>query len=130
MNYEMQSIKQKPTLFVIDDTPDNLALISELLKNIYHVKVATSGEKALDYFEKQELPDLILLDIMMPGLSGYDVLKHLKSKPKTRDIPVIFLTAMSTVEDEKKGLEMGAVDYITRHLAKLMCIPQQNHGQS
>lgn len=107
----------KATLLVVDDTPDNLMLMSGLLKHLYRIKVANSGEKALAYLDEHEVPDLILLDIMMPGLSGYEVLARLKAKEKTRDIPVIFLTAMSAMEDEKKGLEMGAVDYITKPIS-------------
>jgi putative two-component system response regulator len=102
---------------VVDDTADNLSLMSELLKDIYKVKVANSGEKALKYVQGDHKPDLILLDIMMPGLSGYDVIRELKANPDTRSIPVIFLTAMSAAEDEKKGLEMGAADYVTKPIS-------------
>jgi putative two-component system response regulator len=105
---------QKPTVLVVDDTPDNLTLMSGLLKNLYRVKVANSGEKALKIVQASEKPDLILLDIMMPGLSGYEVCKILKDDPATRDIPIIFLTAMVATEDEKKGLELGAADFITK----------------
>ena len=107
----------RATILVVDDTLDNLTLMSGLLKDLYRVKVANSGEKALKYLENDAMPDLILLDIMMPGLSGYDVIKELKSNYKTKDIPVIFLTAMTSMEDEKKGLEMGAVDYITKPIS-------------
>lgn len=110
-------LSEKPTIFVVDDTPDNLSLMSSLLKPLYRVKVANCGERALAYLENNDIPDLILLDIMMPGLSGYEVLSYLKSTTKTRDIPVVFLTAMSSMEDEKKGLEMGAVDYITKPIS-------------
>ena len=105
---------QKPTVLVVDDTLDNLTLMSGLLKNLYRVKVANSGEKALKIVQASEKPDLILLDIMMPGLSGYEVCKILKDDPATRDIPIIFLTAMVATEDEKKGLELGAADFITK----------------
>jgi putative two-component system response regulator len=108
---------QRATILVVDDTPDNLTLMSSLLKDLYKVKVANSGEKALKYLEGDSKPDLILLDIMMPGLSGYDVIKELKANPSTHDIPVVFLTAMSAMEDEKKGLEMGAADYITKPIS-------------
>jgi putative two-component system response regulator len=107
----------RPTILVVDDTADNLSLMSELLKDIYKVKVANSGEKALKYVQGDHKPDLILLDIMMPGLSGYDVIRELKANPDTRSIPVIFLTAMSAAEDEKKGLEMGAADYVTKPIS-------------
>jgi len=104
----------RPTILVIDDTADNLTLMSELLNERYSVKLANSGEKALRFLEGDLKPDLIFLDIMMPGVSGYDVIEVLKSRPATRDIPVIFLTAMTSVEDEKKGLELGAADYVTK----------------
>ncbi|MDP3023356.1 MAG: two-component system response regulator [Sulfuricurvum sp.] len=107
----------RPSILVVDDTTDNLTLISALLNDFYKIKVANSGEKALKYLEGDSNPDLILLDIMMPVLSGHDVIRRLKSNPKTRDIPVIFLTAMSEPEDEKKGLELGAVDYITKPIS-------------
>jgi len=104
----------RPTILVIDDTADNLTLMSELLTDRYSVKLANSGEKALRFLEGALKPDLIFLDIMMPGVSGYDVIEVLKSRPATKDIPVIFLTAMTSVEDEKRGLEMGAADYVTK----------------
>ena len=104
----------KPTILVVDDTPDNLSLMSGLLKDTYRVKLAINGEKALQLAQADSKPDLILLDIMMPGLSGYDVCQILKADPATRDIPIIFLTAMTVTEDEKKGLEMGAADFITK----------------
>ena len=105
---------QKPTILVVDDTPDNLALMSGLLKDRYRVKVANNGEKAIKIVQSESPPDLILLDIMMPGLSGYDVCKILKADPHSRHIPIIFLTAMTATDDEKKGLELGAVDFITK----------------
>lgn len=116
-SHNTTEMNAKATILVIDDTADNLSLISGLLKNSYHTKVANNGEKALKYLESNENPDLILLDIIMPDLSGYDVLALLKANEKTRNIPVVFLTAMSSPEDEKKGLEMGAVDYITKPIS-------------
>jgi putative two-component system response regulator len=108
---------ERSTIFVVDDTTDNLLLMTDLLNDIYKVRVANNGQKALKYLQNNTHPDLILLDIMMEGLSGHDVIRELKADPKTRDIPVIFLTAMSAPEDEKKGLEMGAVDYITKPIS-------------
>ena len=105
------------TVLVVDDTPDNLALMSGLLKDRYRVKVANSGERALKVARGDEKPDLILLDIMMPGLSGHDVCVQLKGDPATCDIPVIFLTAMTAPEEEQAGLELGAVDYITKPIS-------------
>jgi putative two-component system response regulator len=105
---------RRQTILVVDDTLDNLTLMSGLLKDFYKVRIANSGEKALKAVQGDNPPDLILLDIMMPGLSGYDVCKILKDDPATRSIPIIFLTAMTATEDEKKGLEMGAADFITK----------------
>jgi putative two-component system response regulator len=103
----------KATVMVVDDTPDNLALMSVLLRDHYIVRVANSGERALRLAESNP-PDLILLDVMMPGMNGYEVCQRLKATAGTRDIPVIFLTAKAEMEDERKGLELGAVDYITK----------------
>jgi len=105
---------EKHTVLVVDDTPDNLALMSGLLKSTYRVKLASSGARALQISTMQPRPDLILLDIMMPEMDGYQVMQRLKADPETADIPVIFLTAMSATDDEQAGLDMGAVDYITK----------------
>jgi putative two-component system response regulator len=108
---------ERSTILVVDDTPDNLALVSALLKDSYKVKVANNGEKALSIARSATPPDLILLDIMMPGLDGYAVCRELKSHSYTRDIPIIFLTALNDIEDERKGLELGAVDYILKPIS-------------
>ena len=105
---------ERKTILIVDDAPDNLTYLSALLKDAYQTKVATSGEKALRIAETAPMPDLILLDISMPEMSGYEVCQRLKENEQTRTIPVIFLTAMSEAEDEEKGLELGAVDYITK----------------
>ena len=107
----------KPTVLVVDDTPDNLSLMSALLKDLYKVKVANHGERGLRIANSDPPPDLILLDIMMPDIDGYEVCARLKAEPRTRDIPVIFLTARSEVEDETRGLELGAADYITKPIS-------------
>ncbi|HKO94585.1 MAG TPA: two-component system response regulator [Polyangiaceae bacterium] len=101
----------------MDDTPDNLLIMSNLLKDRYVVKVANSGSKALTLARGQNPPDVILLDIMMPEVSGHDVARSLKADPKTRDIPIIFLTALSSTEDETLGLTLGAADYITKPIS-------------
>ena len=108
---------KKDTLLVVDDTPENLTLMAGILKDAYRVKVATTGEKAITIAKNEPHPDLILLDIMMPELDGYEICRRLKSQPETRDIPVIFLTALSEIKDEKQGLEAGAVDYITKPIS-------------
>lgn len=101
-------------VLVVDDSPENIDLLGNVLKQDYEIKVALSGEKALKLAGSEKPPDIILLDIMMPGMDGYEVCRRLKSDAKTQDIPVIFVTSMSEVEDETKGLEVGAVDYITK----------------
>lgn len=111
---QVSEVASKPTILVVDDTPDNLSLMSGLLKDSYKLKVANSGEKALKIARSDKPPDLILLDIMMPEMSGYEVCTALKDAPATRDIPIIFLTAIIDMEEEKRGLDMGAVDYITK----------------
>jgi putative two-component system response regulator len=107
----------KPTILVVDDTPDNIDLLCAVLENDYRTKVAVNGERALKIANGDVKPDLILLDIMMPGMSGYEVCQALKASEATRDIPVIFVTAMSEVTDEQKGLGLGAVDYITKPIS-------------
>jgi putative two-component system response regulator len=102
------------TILAIDDSPENLAVLSGLLQPFYRIRVANSGAKALRIAKTEPYPDLILLDVMMPELDGYQVLEQLHADPVTRDIPVIFVTAMDSAESELHGLEMGAVDYITK----------------
>lgn len=114
---EENIILEKPTVLVVDDTPDNLTLMSGLLKDQYKVKIANNGERALKVVQTGTLPDIILLDIMMPVMDGYETCRHLKANTETRDIPVIFLTAKAEVEDEMKGFELGAVDYITKPIS-------------
>jgi putative two-component system response regulator len=107
----------RPTILVADDSPQNIELLSRVLGQEYRIKVATSGEKALKLVYSDEPPDLILLDIMMPDLSGHEVCRRIKANPDRRQIPVIFVTAMCTVEDESLGLALGAVDYITKPIS-------------
>jgi two-component system, sensor histidine kinase and response regulator len=116
-NYAVQSrntSKEGKIILVVDDTPANIQILVEVLKNEYKTIVATNGERALRLAAKDPVPDLILLDVMMPVMDGYEVCARLKSDEKTRNIPVIFVTAKSEVEDELKGFELGAVDYIIK----------------
>ncbi len=99
-------------ILIVDDTPINIGVISGALKEIYKTKVATNGEKALAIASGEEKPDLILLDVMMPGMDGYEVCRRLKGDPNTQKIPVIFLTGQTGTEDETRGFDVGAVDYI------------------
>ena len=108
---------RKNTVLVVDDSPENIDLLGNVLKRDYEIKVALNGAKALKIAGSENPPDIILLDIMMPGMDGYEVCRRLKSDAKTQDIPVIFVTSMSEVEDETKGLEVGAIDYITKPIS-------------
>jgi putative two-component system response regulator len=105
---------EKPTILVVDDTPENIEILAGTLKSDYKIKVANNGKTALKIAQKMPMPDLILLDVMMPEMDGYEVCERLKSQPNTAQIPVIFVTAKISPEDEINGLQVGAVDYITK----------------
>ncbi len=106
--------RKSPLVLVVDDTPQILALIHSLLRSSYQVKSANNGKKGLQIAQSDPAPDLILLDIMMPDMDGYAVCRALKQNPRTRDIPVIFLTAKTDIEHEEEGFALGAVDYVTK----------------
>ena len=108
---------EKQTVLVVDDTPANIKVLMETLKEDYRIVAAVNGERALQLAASDSNPDIILLDVMMPEMNGYEVCAKLKAEVKTRDIPVIFVTAMSDTQDETKGLELGAVDYITKPIS-------------
>jgi phosphoserine phosphatase RsbU/P len=107
-----QNEEQKKIVLVVDDAPANIRVVNEILHETYKVRIATNGAKALELAKVMPAPDLILLDVVMPGLDGYEVCTRLKADPATRDIPVIFLTGQTETTDETKGFEVGAVDYI------------------
>ena len=109
--------EEKPCILVVDDTPDNIELLTGLLENDYRIKAAPNGIIALKAVKAGGIPDLILLDIMMPGMDGFEVCEKLKEDPVTRDIPVIFITAKNEVDDETKGFELGAVDFISKPIS-------------
>jgi len=118
----------KSTILVVDDTPDNLSLMSNLLNGNYEVKIANGGARALKIAASEFPPDLILLDIMMPGMDGYEVCRQLKLNPITMNIPVIFLTAKNEIADEEKGLALGAIDYITKPISPPIVLARvKNH---
>ena len=102
------------TILVVDDTRENLEVIGGILRKKYRVRVANSGQRALKAAVMDPRPDLILLDVMMPDIDGYTVIRELKASPETKQIPVIFVTAMDSDQDEEFGLSLGAVDYVTK----------------
>ena len=106
----------RPKILVVDDIPSNVHVLSRVLKDDYDIYFATDGEKALDLVQAR-MPDLVLLDIMMPGMDGFEVCRRIKCDPATHDIPVIFISAKSEVEDETRGLEVGAIDFITKPIS-------------
>ena len=108
---QQAAVAQK-LILIVDDTPTNIGVISGALKDTYKTKIATNGEKALALASAEEKPDLILLDIVMPGMDGYEVCSRLKSDAATSEIPVIFLTGQTDAQDETRGFEVGAVDYV------------------
>jgi sigma-B regulation protein RsbU (phosphoserine phosphatase) len=108
----MSETSTQKSILIVDDTPINIGVISGALKDSFKTKVATNGEKALAIASGEDKPDLILLDVMMPVMDGYEVCRRLKANPETQNIPVIFLTGQTGTEDETKGFEVGAVDYI------------------
>lgn len=111
----MTNRTNKPTILIVDDTPENITILSKILSE-YNIKAANNGIKAIEIASRFN-PDVILLDIMMPEMDGYTAIKHLKRDPNTKNIPVIFITAMSEVSDETRGFELGAVDYITKPIS-------------
>ena len=109
---------KKPTILVVDDMTTTLLLIHDLLKDTYEVKIAKSGTKALEILNAPNDIDLILLDVEMPDINGYEVCKRIKNNEQTKNIPVIFVTARNSEEDEEYGLNLGAIDYITKPFNK------------
>ncbi|WPL18732.1 Bacteriophytochrome cph2 [Thiorhodovibrio winogradskyi] len=105
---------QQASILIVDDVPANIQLLAEALKSEYRIRVANHGSKALEIARSDQPPDLILLDIMMPGMDGYEVCQKLKSDPATSAIPIVFVTAKTSVDDEAYGLDLGAVDYIPK----------------
>lgn len=125
----MKEGSSRQRVLIVDDSPENIAFIKEALRDQYAVSVALDGATALDIAASEsDRPDLILLDIMMPGMNGYQVCQHLKSNEKTQDIPVVFVTAMHEIDDEEKGLRLGAIDYITKPIRpSILCARVRNH---
>jgi len=109
-------------ILIVDDQPENLSVIGELLRPFYRIRVANSGVTALRVAATEPRPDLILLDVMMPDMDGYQVLEQLKANLSTQDIPVIFVTALGAEHDEEYGFKLGAVDYITKPIKPIVLL--------
>ncbi len=119
------------TLLLVDDAPANLKVLNTALKEKYKTKIATNGEKALEIAARDPQPDLILLDIMMPGMDGFEVCRRLKADEKTADIPVIFLSGKNNPADRSKGLMLGALDFIEKPIdVSMVCLWVDSHLKS
>ncbi|MFV3307747.1 HD-GYP domain-containing protein [Pseudomonas sp. NY15181] len=124
----VQDAAPLPTILIVDDTPQNIAFMAGLLKDRYRTRIATNGTRALQAAAMLPLPDLILLDIMMPDMDGYEVCRRLKATPALQQIPIIFLTARTDAEAEQMGLDCGAVDYITKPISPPVALARvRNH---
>ena len=110
----MNSIFSQPTILIVDDAKENISILAELLRSDYKIRAATNGEKALDIAFSENPPDLILFDVIMPGIDGYEVCKRLKADLKTKSIPIIFVTGKVNEEEEIYGFNLGAIDYIKK----------------
>ena len=104
----------RPTVLIVDDTPDNLLLLSELFRGEYRVRLAQTGAKALEFVTSDRPPDLVLLDVMMPGMDGFEVARRMREHPCSQTIPIIFITTLNTADARLQGLDLGAVDFITK----------------
>ena len=126
----MNTIESQKTgcVLIIDDQPENIHVLANILQEHYDVQAATNGAKALEIASGKNPPDLILLDIVMPDMDGYEVCRRLKADERTRDIPVIFVTVKNSVEDEAYGFNLGAVDYISKPFQPAVVrVRVQNH---
>ncbi|OEF96528.1 diguanylate cyclase [Desulfuribacillus alkaliarsenatis] len=109
--------EKKQTILIVDDSRTNIMALADLLKDVWAIKIATNGKDALRIAFSEDQPDLILLDVMMPDMDGYEVCKRLKAAPETKHIPIVFVTAMNQAKDEEYGLSLGAIDYITKPIS-------------
>jgi adenylate cyclase len=115
MNASQPALEARvPRILVVDDMPDNLFLMHGLFEGRYDVVQASSGKEALQVVMSSNPPDMVLLDIMMPDMDGYEVLRRIRQHPPTANIPIVFLTALATRQDERLGMDLGAVDYFTK----------------
>jgi two-component system sensor histidine kinase/response regulator len=114
----------RPTVLVVDDTPDNLVLLSSLFRDEYRVRLAQTGAKALQFVTSDSPPDLVLLDVMMPGIDGFEVARRMREHPSSQSIPIIFITTLSTADARLQGLDLGAVDFITKPVDPITLKPR------
>jgi putative two-component system response regulator len=114
----MAALHPEHTILVVDDSPENIALLCQVLESSYAVRVAASGRKALQIVFDDNPPDLILLDVIMPGIDGLEVCRRIKSNPDRRGIPILFVTSLGEMEDEALGLQLGAEDYIVKPISE------------
>ena len=117
---------QKPVVLIVDDIAANIQILAACLNDDYRIKVATGGQACLDIMAEKDKPDLVLLDIEMPDIDGYCVCKQLKNQADTKDIPIIFVTAKDSAADEEKGLNLGAVDYISKPIRPAIVLARVN----
>jgi len=113
---------EKPKILVVDDVPENIHFLKNILKEEYNIIAATSGEKAINLVQKDNSINLIILDILMPDIDGYEVCKILKNDLNTKDIPIIFITSLHDEQSEEKGLTLGAVDYIHKPINPMLTL--------
>lgn len=119
------------TVLLVDDTPASIKVLNSALKEKYRTLVATSGAKALEIAARVPHPDLILLDIMMPGMDGFEVCERLKEEPETRDIPIIFLSGKNNIDDRSRGLALGAIDFLDKPIdVSMVCTWVTQHLKS
>ena len=116
----MNELAKQQTILIVDDAKENISVLAELLRPDFKIRAATNGEKALEIAFSDNPPDLILLDVIMPGMDGYEVCRKLKEKTNTQNIPVIFVTGKTDEEDQVKGFNIGAVDYITKPFSAII----------
>jgi putative two-component system response regulator len=126
----MTSPDTRQRVLIVDDTPENIEILRQLLRTDYAIQAAINGEKSLEIARRTPQPDIILLDVMMPGMDGYEVCRRLKNDPLTEHIPVVFITALDQTGHETTGLELGAVDYIRKPFEPMVVKARvQNHLQ-
>ncbi|MDH5645535.1 MAG: response regulator, partial [Candidatus Heimdallarchaeota archaeon] len=113
-DHTINEVVKKPVILVVDDQPENIDVLSNILRDAYKVKAAINGEQALQIIQEKQAPDLILLDVMMPGIDGYEVCKKLKDNARSKSIPVIFVSALQNISDRVTAFAVGGVDYITK----------------